>query len=178
MSTTRTARPTSGGSASRHLGVGAWRAQTHAVLCLLDRAARTPKSRARSTPVRPKALACAPRTRRPRRTDEHTRMAAAAPELCTPEQSQTRFGTLGWRPPHRTCPPSRARTRTHLGRGGSGRSHHSGTCVPAEARLSQCRAGSPPLAVARLSQCGEKFREEEADTFRIQSVSHISILKY
>ena len=131
MSTTRTARPTSGGSASRHLGVGAWRAQTHAALCLLDRAARTRKSHARSTPVRPKALACAPRTRRPRRTDEHTRTAAAAPELCKPEQSQTRSGMLGWRPPHRICPPSRARTRTHPGTGGSGRYHRSGACVPA-----------------------------------------------
>ena len=41
--------------------------------------------------MRPKALACAPRTRRPRRTDEHRCTAAAAPELCTPEQSQRTF---------------------------------------------------------------------------------------
>lgn len=83
--------------------------------------------------MRPKALACAPRTPRRRRTDEHRRTAAAPAVSCRPEQSQTRSGTLGWHPPHRICPPSRVRTRTRPGRGDNGRDHHRATLPdPAE----------------------------------------------
>ena len=41
--------------------------------------------------------------------------------LCRSAQCQSRSGTLGWRRSHRTCPPSRSRTRTASGRGDSGR---------------------------------------------------------